>query len=426
MKLKVAQNIMVQIVLIFAIMINLTEAQVIPTDEWVSFYGRNTLFQGKPIPIGSVIDAYDHDGVHCGSFTVTKAGQYGFLFVYRDNYLTENIDEGASPGDTIRFKINGMWAKASGPDPCIWTQKGDIWQVDFADNLPPVQITAISDLILLEDAPDTMIADLDEVYTDPDGDSLYFSATSDQAAVLPHIDSDNRLHISLRPEWSGLATVIVTIKDLWFEIHDTLAVQVKEINDPPVILNLPDTSFSCDTNLILNLNDYVTDVDHPLSSLMWQAEVQPPYQDSLIVEIDNVEKTATFQVRYRFSATLAVIFKVFDDSLGFDIDTITVRVTYPSATETKHTIPRNIELMQNFPNPFNETTTISYYLPAMANVELQIYSPLGQKIIAFVFGKQPSGFHSIQWKAETLGSGIYLMVLTANGFTYKRKMLLLK
>ena len=111
-------------------------AGVTPTNEWVDFYSFNTTFQGAPVPIGAVVDAYDPDGVHCGTFTVTNSGRYGFLHVYGDDPNTEE-DEGAVPGDTITFRINGVPATPLGPDAPVWTSKGDRWQVDLSVGPPP-------------------------------------------------------------------------------------------------------------------------------------------------------------------------------------------------------------------------------------------------------------------------------------------------
>ncbi len=109
------------------IMIVLTPVSpVAPTWEWVSFYcGSNTYF-GSPLPVGSVVDAYDPDGVHCGTRYVSEAGSYGFMIVYRDDpYTTE--DEGADPGDAIIFFVNGSPVQATGD--VTWTENGDRLQV---------------------------------------------------------------------------------------------------------------------------------------------------------------------------------------------------------------------------------------------------------------------------------------------------------
>jgi hypothetical protein len=95
---------------------------VTPTNEWVGFYCNDNFYSGVPLPVGSVVDAYDPDGVHCGTFYVNEAGKYGIMPVYRDDIYSVE-DEGAEPGDTISFFINGNPATADGER--IWTQMGD-------------------------------------------------------------------------------------------------------------------------------------------------------------------------------------------------------------------------------------------------------------------------------------------------------------
>ena len=109
------------------IMIVLTPIDsVYPTYEWVNFYCNTNTYRGEPLPIGSVVDAYDPDGVHCGSFYVTVPGQYGFMAVYRDDPFLDG-DQGAEPGDIIRFYVNGTEAITTG-DPS-WTTNGDAHEV---------------------------------------------------------------------------------------------------------------------------------------------------------------------------------------------------------------------------------------------------------------------------------------------------------
>ncbi len=97
-----------------------------PTNEWVNFYCDFNEFYNVPLPAGSVVDAYDPDGVHCGTFFVTTPGSYGFMPVYRDDPYTET-DEGAMPGDSITFFVNGYTAIASGN--VVWTENGDSHEV---------------------------------------------------------------------------------------------------------------------------------------------------------------------------------------------------------------------------------------------------------------------------------------------------------
>lgn len=89
---------------------------VIPTSKWTAFYGSTTTYNGAPIPIGSIIDAYDPDGVHCGRDTVIMAGHYGFMPVYgRDDY-----GDGAEQGEVITFYVNNRLAIPNGPDDPVW------------------------------------------------------------------------------------------------------------------------------------------------------------------------------------------------------------------------------------------------------------------------------------------------------------------
>ncbi|MDF1545800.1 MAG: T9SS type A sorting domain-containing protein, partial [bacterium] len=99
---------------------------VTPTNEMVFFYcggeGALTTYMGGPVPVGSIIDAYDEDGVRCGTQVVTTAGKYLAMPVYRDDPFTQE-DEGADPGDVIRFYINNIEAIPYGDH--IWTQDRD-------------------------------------------------------------------------------------------------------------------------------------------------------------------------------------------------------------------------------------------------------------------------------------------------------------
>ena len=68
-----------------------------------------------------------------------------------------------------------------------------------------------------------------------------------------------------------------------------------------------------------------------------------------------------------------------------------------------------------FPNPFEHTTTIEYYLPADGTVNLWITDAQGKVVGQLVQGEnQPAGQHCIDWKAGTVSSGIYIPVVEAN------------
>lgn len=88
--------------------------------------------------------------------------------------------------------------------------------------------------------------------------------------------------------------------------------------------------------------------------------------------------------------------------------------------------PKEYYLKQNFPNPFNPMTTISYELPAPSSVRVQIFDALGRTIKTLVNGNQKAGMYSVTWDAADYASGIYFYKLETEDFRDTKKMILLK
>ncbi len=92
-----------------------------------------------------------------------------------------------------------------------------------------------------------------------------------------------------------------------------------------------------------------------------------------------------------------------------------------------NSLVEHFALQQNFPNPFNPSTTINYQLPKNSTVDLAIYNMLGQRVATLVSGKQTAGRYSLQWDASGFASGVYFYRLkTAKGIVLTRKLVLLK
>lgn len=106
-------------------------AAVSPTNEWVNVYGQNTFLDGQPIPVGAVVRAFNPRGIQAGEFTVTQAGSFGLMPVYRDDPGTA-ADEGLLTNETISFTINGRAARVDGPDNPVWTSNGALLQVNLS------------------------------------------------------------------------------------------------------------------------------------------------------------------------------------------------------------------------------------------------------------------------------------------------------
>ncbi len=83
-------------------------------------------------------------------------------------------------------------------------------------------------------------------------------------------------------------------------------------------------------------------------------------------------------------------------------------------------------LRQNYPNPFNPSTIIIYRLPESGEVELSVYTLLGEKIRTLVNTYQRAGKYTIRFYAAGLSAGVYFYKLTTGKNTWMRKMLLMR
>ncbi len=79
-----------------------------------------------------------------------------------------------------------------------------------------------------------------------------------------------------------------------------------------------------------------------------------------------------------------------------------------------------------YPDPFNNSTTISFNLPGLTNVELEIYNIAGQKIETLLNQQMEPGLHKIFWNADNFSSGIYLYEIKAGNSLKTGKLILLK
>jgi|WetSurMetagenome_2_1015567.scaffolds.fasta_scaffold26181_2 photosystem II stability/assembly factor-like uncharacterized protein len=89
-------------------------------------------------------------------------------------------------------------------------------------------------------------------------------------------------------------------------------------------------------------------------------------------------------------------------------------------------VPDQYSLSQNFPNPFNPSTTISYQLPINNKVTLKIYDILGNEIATLVNDEKVADNYEVAFNAKHLSSGVYFYQLKAGEFISTKKMILIK
>ncbi|HPG39902.1 MAG TPA: T9SS type A sorting domain-containing protein [bacterium] len=105
----------------------------------------------------------------------------------------------------------------------------------------------------------------------------------------------------------------------------------------------------------------------------------------------------------------------------------------PTAVEEQQEaqVPAKMALFQNYPNPFNPSTTITYDLTKQAQVKIEVYDILGQKLATLVNAKQAAGSYSIVWngldgRGAQASAGVYFVKLSADDFEQIQKMILVK
>jgi hypothetical protein len=157
-------------------------------------------------------------------------------------------------------------------------------------------------------------------------------------------------------------------------------------------------------------------------------------------EQEGLIRVASMFVGDDFSGAVTLGFKSkgVNTDLSFEIMSAQVAdLEYMAAISTNlseltlRALPTVYSLNQNFPNPFNPTTTIEYSIPQSGNVELVVYNMAGQKVRTLIEQSQSAAFYKVVWdgrndSGEAVASGLYFYRLVSGNFSKIAKMTLVK
>ena len=89
-------------------------------------------------------------------------------------------------------------------------------------------------------------------------------------------------------------------------------------------------------------------------------------------------------------------------------------------------IPETYSLKQNFPNPFNPSTTIRYSVPKAGFITIKVYNILGELVSTLINEYRQAGNYEIKFNGSNLSSGVYFYRMQAGNFVEAKKLILLK
>jgi hypothetical protein len=193
----------------------------------------------------------------------------------------------------------------------------------------------------------------------------------------------------------------------------------------PAVMNFDSVTVSdCSTDVFVISNTGL----NPVSGV---ASVLAPFFIESGAEYHNLMSGSTHNVTVRFCPDNIQTYEEFVTFTGGGgaVRLVTGTGVLPTGIDDRdddHPLPTEYSLHQNYPNPFNPITEISFALPNAANVKLEIFNIMGQRVATLVDQHLEAGNHSVTWDGSRVASGIYFYRFDAGDFVESKKMVLLK
>ena len=160
--------------------------------------------------------------------------------------------------------------------------------------------------------------------------------------------------------------------------------------------------FSMNLDKVASANQLTDVIDFNITPLTTNASINPVIVfDNIIVAGENGEKLEDVPSSFEYQTSLSDL------------------------------VPTTTSLSNVYPNPFNPSTTIDYALSVNSDVSLSIYDMQGRMVRSLVADNQDAGTYNVVWNGlndsgEQSASGIYLVMMEANGNIYQQSVTLLK
>lgn len=381
------------------------------------------------------------------------------------------VKNGGQAGQNyIRLHVHNrspIWDLTSDPDSMVVTTAFDQYDLnvtdyqlqrflfDFGDNADMSQFGYGRCAFTLQESSDeTNWYSVDSIiidYTDSNycntGDSLLYDPTVD-ISIRYDFDPNNN-------EWSYHTDLVDDQDTIWYNLLDSFPSQYFSIWET----NVPDPNYVPRTKSFVPEKPRNISVTHNANNriiLSWLGNgesfdvsygIYRKTGGGAFVLYDSVSNTGHPLRGYPYSwmdpavsgsgiSTVSYYLKARNktpNSIRVSPPSDTVSTTYLHYLLKQPTSysPGHFKLFQNFPNPFNPSTSISFEIPEEGMIELKVYNLLGQHVRTLVNEIRSSGLHATIWdgrdkQGRSVGGGIYLYTVATKDALLCRKMILLK
>ena len=407
---------------------------------------------GDGLAEGVEIGVFTQDDLCAGAGVLDQDGRAGFA-AWGDDEGTDEVD-GFRDDEAFLFKVWDADADREydtvanfleGPE--VYEESGfSLLELEAASNDPAEVVDGIDDLEVNEDSGQGEIADLDDVFSDPDDDELSFEIIEGIDELNLLINDETHI-ITLEPteNYFGESNVVIGADDGHENSENAFRITVIPVNDPPGVFDLisPEDGFSGidpETFQVRFEWSGARDVDE--DSLLYSLSLRVVFNniDATILRPDIADTVYEFE-NLRQSLAESGIFS--EDTLNLEatwwVEATDGELSTESAerrillipvplsvTTIDSEIPDEYSLNPVYPNPFNPVTHISFALPEPSNVRLSVFDASGRHLEVIKSGDLQAGCHSATWNGNKQPTGVYIFCLEANGVKLVTKGLLIR
>jgi hypothetical protein len=206
---------------------------------------------------------------------------------------------------------------------------------------------------------------------------------------------------------------------LILRVDSLYPVEDRPVDTFPFLLTIPYTASYTDL-----IDSFYLDVQHLRADTLVQTKKYNISTSNPHISFNLAGKLSGDKIKFRVTITDTSIF--YNVAHYPDTGWVVMNVLPPILNVEIGNIPSDYKLAQNFPNPFNPTTTIRYQIPEPAFVIIRVFDVLGNEIETLLNEEKIAGSYEAEFDGSGLTSGIYYYKITAGEFSQTNKMVLIK